>query len=289
MGVAAFTWGKDVRVAKLPSWFVNPFTVEIVGRRPQRDPLRQPSFPLERRVQLVAYMDLWQLTHLALPLLLPMRSEDWSGLLIDEIDDVHQRIRFGTRFDGRDFNKGRLSFTCPYPEQLTPFITFCQAGREAGPLLRARSVFEGRRRPCLEVHNSCNVNTYVDSAIQSAPADRRKTLQDQKEIVRRTLRQMGGVSTDELAKEFKQVLAKGGQQQAERFYDLRGSVTTEMDRAGISTLVQKYVTGHATSDILFEYVGLDPREEMQKYFRGIGLLLEAMHERARELGVKLPI
>ena len=280
-------WGKDVRVAKLAPWFVNPFTSDVVGQRPQKDPLRPPSFPLARRVQLVSYMDVWQLSHLALPLVLPMRPEDSAGLLVDEIDYARQLLRFGTRFEGRDFNKGRQSLACPYPQQLTPFLRFSQAGRQAGPLLRARSIFEGQRQAPVEVHTTADIAVHINNAISLAPHERRKTLQDQKVIVRRALREFGGVTTDELAKEFKQVMGNAGQEQVDRFYDLRGSINTELDRAGVSTLVQKYVTGHALTDILNEYVSLDPATEMQKYFDRLGPLFYAMHERAQQLGMKL--
>ena len=62
-----------------------------------------------------------------------------------------------------------------------------------------------------------------------------------------------------------------------------------MERAGVSHLVQRYVTGHTASDILFEYVSLEPHKEMQKYFVTIEPLLIAMHHQAQQLGLKLPI
>ncbi|MCI0335281.1 MAG: hypothetical protein L0228_18890 [Planctomycetes bacterium] len=91
-----------------------------------------------------------------------------------------------------------------------------------------------------------------------------------------------------IAAEFRDVLRKAGLEKCGRFYDLRGSDNTEMERAGASHLVQRYVTGHATADILSEYVALDPATEMQKYFVTIEPLLDAMLNRARQLRITLP-
>ena len=57
------------------------------------------------------------------------------------------------------------------------------------------------------------------------------------------------------------------------FYNLRGSISTDLNRAGVSRLVQRYVSGHTTSHILMDYVSLDPATEMQKYFEQIKPLL----------------
>ena len=97
---------------------------------------------------------------------------------------------------------------------------------------------------------------------------------------------MGGVSEDGLAKEFKTILVKAGLPDSIRFYDLRGSINTELNQAGVSHLVQRYVTGHTTRDILNEYVTLDPVTEMRKYFAKAEPLLSALAERAGELGLR---
>lgn len=284
-----FNWGKDVQVAKLPASFVNPFTADIVGQRPQKDPLRRQSFPLLRRIQLVQNMDEWQLTHLALSIVLPLRPEDCAALLIEDVDFEMHLLTFGTRFGGRDFNKGRVSFRVPFPTSMVPVLRFCSGGRACGPLLRARRIFEGRRKPLRELAAGCDVNLHIEDAFRRASPRDLKTPQDQKQLVRRIFREIGGVSERELTREFSSVLANVGLSKIGRFYDLRGSVNTEMDRAGVTHLVQRYVTGHTTADILNVYVSLDPVVEMQKYFATVQPLLEAMLHRAYQLGLKLPI
>ena len=204
----AFAWAKDVQVAKLPSSFVNPFTVEIVGERPRKDPLRRQLFPCEQRTRLVANMDEWQLSHLALSMVLPLRPEDFAGLLVGDVDFEKQHLAFGSRFAGRDFNKGHVSFVSPFPAALIPFLRFVIGGRTDGPLLRARTIFEGRRRPGRAVAAGRDTTWHIDDAFRQASARDLKTLQDQKRLVRRTIREMGGVLDGELAEEFRSVLRK---------------------------------------------------------------------------------
>ena len=233
-------------------------------------------------------MDEWQLTHLALSFVLPLRPEDCAGLLIGDVDFEGNYLRFGTRFEGRDFNKGRQSFTVPIPLQLTPLLQIAIGDRVSGPVLRSRTVFEGRRNPELEIATGRRALDHIEAAIAQATHQELKTAQDQKKLVRRTIRQMGGVSERELTREFSKVIGSGGSQDAGRFYDLRSATSTELERAGVSHLVQRYVTGHTTSDILNVYVALDPATEMQKYFKMIQPLLDAMLSRANQLGLRLP-
>ena len=98
---------------------------------------------------------------------------------------------------------------------------------------------------------------------------------------------MGGVSEDSLAKELTKLLARCGIADGIRMYDLRGSINSELNAAGVSFLDQRYVTGHGTKDILNQYVSLAPRGQMPKYFATIQPLLAAMKGRADELGMVL--
>jgi hypothetical protein len=226
-------------------------------------------------------MDLWHLTHFAIAMVLPLRPEDFTGLLISEVSLDEALLRFGTRLQGRDFNKGRQSFVTPFPPEIVPLISACIGGRKNGPLLRTRTVFEHSRQPELQVESSDDVMRHIDQALAAAQV---QTEQDQKALVRQVLSRMGGVSPGSLAKEFKSLVAASGVPSA-RFYELRGSINTDLNDAGVSHLVQRYVTGHTTKDILSTYVSLDPRREMQKYFSHIGALLNAITARALELGV----
>ena len=126
---------------------------------------------------------------------------------------------------------------------------------------------------------------HFETALKRAPEGEVQAVQDSKRLFRRVLRAMGGVSENALAREFELLLARVAPSNAQRFYDLRASCSSELERSGVSHLVQRYVTGHTTDDILFEYNSLDPVREMQKYFASIELLLAAMTQRASELGL----
>lgn len=279
-----FYWARNPAVNRIPAIFVNPFDKDIVGIRPGKDPLRRAAFPIHRRMELVQHMDTWQLTHFAIAMILPLRPEDYTGLLISEVDLDERLLRFGTRLQGRDFNKGRQTFVTPFPPEILPLILTCIGGRKDGPLLRKRTVFVDSRRAEVQVGSSEDVVFSIDRELAAAPAEKVQTEQDQKHLIRQVLGQMGGVSSDSLAKEFKCLLAAAGVPPA-RFYELRGSINTDLNDAGVSHLAQRYVTGHTTKDILNTYVSLDPTCEMQKYFRHMEPLLIAITARSRELGL----
>lgn len=270
---------------ELPSNFVNPFCEGIVGKKPKKDPLRRQQLPVEQRIRLVQAMDRWQLTHLVLSLVLPLRPEDCSGLLISDVDFQNRRLVFGTRMGGRDFNKGHRQFVVPFPMELMPLLRFCIDGRAAGPVVRRRTVIEGRSRPKVIVTLPEHVLDQFERALAAADPDSVQTLQDQKALFRSTLRRMGGTSGDEMNREFKSLLGPAGIPKDTRLYDLRSAVTSEMYKAGVADLTLRYVTGHTTGDILNEYISFDPADEVQKYFELIRPLLDEIKLKAQSLGI----
>ena len=85
---------------------------------------------------MVRRMDSWQLCQLAIALVLPLRPEDYTGLLISEVDFNERVLNFGTRLGGWDFNKGQQSFRTSFPPEMEPLLRRCVDGRSDGPLLR---------------------------------------------------------------------------------------------------------------------------------------------------------
>ena len=179
----------------------------------------------------------------------------------------------------------KLMDAWPFPSAIEPLLRRCVAGRADGPLLRRRAIFAGRSQPNSIVNSVADVVAHFDTALQRSPEGEVQAAQDSKRLFRRVLREMGGVSEDELAREFKRILAKVTRSNLKRFYDLRASCCSDLERSGVSHLVQRYVTGHTTDDILFEYNSLDPVSEMQKYFVSIELLFTTMTQRGSELGL----
>ena len=111
--------------------------------------------------------------------------------------------------------------------------------------------------------------------------------QDGKQLFRRLLRAMGGVSPDSLAKEFDQVSANIQVPAGARFYDLRGSATTDLKDARVDLLLRKYVTGHSLdAEIMSRYESLKLHADMEVYFQHIQPLLNAITARSRLLGLQ---
>ena len=281
-----FAWARRPEVNQLPLTFLNPFTEEIVGFRPRKDPLRPMVFPLEGRIALVRLMDRWQLCHLAMALVLPLRPEDFSGLLISEVKFTDCTLSFGRRLSGWDFNKGQQTFNVPYPPELDSLLRICAGDRPDGPLLRQRTIFEGRRQPKITINSTEEIRDRSNGTLAVAKPGEIEAAQDGKRLFRRLLRDMGGVSPDSLAKEFRLLLTQLESPDRARFYELRGSVNTDLNTAGVSHLFQLYVTGHAVDgEILSRYVSLQLVAEMQKYFQYVQPLLVSIRERSAELGM----
>ncbi|MCY2995647.1 MAG: hypothetical protein NTY19_48545 [Planctomycetota bacterium] len=281
-----FFWGRRPEVGQLPSAFGNPFTEDLVGSRPKKDPLRPTVFPINLRVALVGQMDRWQLCQLGMALVLPLRPEDYTGLLISEVDFDGRQLRFGTRLGGWDFNKGKQTFRVPFPVELEPLLRACVAGRNDGPLLRQRTVVDGRRQPKLQVNSIEDIRECFQRAMAGAKPDVIQAKQDGKRLFRRSLLAMGGVSPDSLAKEFNELAREATVPTGARFYDLRGSVTTDLKDARVDRLIQLYVTGHSLDpEILSRYVSLKLEEDMRGYFRHIRPLLDSIQARTSLLGL----
>ena len=209
--------------------------------------------------------------------------DEWTGLLVSDVDFSKQLIRSQTRFEGRDFNKGRQSFCISFPPHLEPLLRRCIGGRTEGPLLRSRSVFTASRRSRIEVHSFAELEGPTRS-----PSSRRSQGNDHFRTRRQgtlpaTSATNGRDFPDTLGTEFKRLVV--GDTRSITIRDLRSSISTEMNEAGMSHLALRYVTGHSTNDVLNSYVKVDVAEEMFKYFRHVQGLLEAIAQRSRDLGL----
>jgi integrase len=275
-------WAARPDIRLLPFDFINPFTKEIVGDRPRKDPLRKQILPLDLRVALIKNLDCWQLPTIGLAALLPFRPEDLEAILISDIDFSAKTLRLGTRFQGADFNKGKVDYQMPLPAELMPVLTACAGDRIEGPLLLRRSIWNRSRFPKLDSIDRDEFPALLRERLISEGA-RTSSANDRKEITRGLLRDLGAVDTDQLGKEFKRQLARSTGVNT-NLYQLRHAVSTDMSRAGIRHLELRYLTGHSTDDIMNEYVSLDPKGEMQKYYNFAKPLLEAIEKRGAELG-----
>jgi integrase len=277
-------WAQRPEIRKLPADWANPVTEDVVGKAARKNPLREDKLPLEARVRLAASMDHWQLCQLALSLTLPLRPEEASGLLISDINWDKHWLEFRTRLGGADFTKGRQDFVVPFPAELGPILRACAGGRAEGPLLRSRAAFEKPWQ--VSVTSTADLVMAYDKLLARAPSGTVLTEQDRKQVFRTLLRDLGGVSPDQLAREFRSVLCNHGLGQEVSLYTLRHAVTTAMHRTpGMPHLELSYLTGHTTRSILAEYVPFDPGRAMQLYFATIQPLLDVVTKQAHALGL----
>jgi integrase len=278
-----FAWASNPAVRKLPAGWANPLTRDLVGSPAAKDPLREDLLPLDVRARLAGLMDAWQLCHLGPSLVLPLRPDEATGLLVGDVDFRRGWLEFGHRFGDANFTKEATAFRLPFPGQLGPIYRACIQGRAEGPLLRSRRAFRDPGRAA--VPSPEELRRRYEELLLRQPRDGVQAAHDRKLLFRRLLRQLGGVSEDSMAREFKKVLAAAGVTNGATLYTLRGSVTTAMQGANLPHLEMRYLTSHSTNDILNVYATLDPVGAMRKYFDTIRPLLDAIADRARALGL----
>ncbi|AMV17428.1 hypothetical protein [Planctomyces sp. SH-PL14] len=276
----ALNWAVSPYVRMLPSEFVNPVTRDIIGSKPIKNPLRECVLPMEKRIEIVGHMDRWQLVNLSTLLVLPTRTEDVSGAIISDFDLANRTWRLGTRLGGNDFNKGRVDVVMPLPSQIIAILRMAEAGRVAGPMFLRRKCSSRNRKG---FRSADEFRSLCDARLAAAKGGEVQTDQDRKQVIRNLLCKCGAVTGDMIHREIRALFDQAGVASGIRPYDLRGAVTTDMSRAGVQHLERRYLTLHATSDILNDYQPLDPVTEMDKYFRFIMPLLEALDRRSQEL------
>lgn len=280
-------WAARADVRKLPVDFANPITHELLGPKPVKDPLRECPITLQHRVKMVDVMDEWQFLHLAPFLLLPTRLEDLAGALVSDFDLEQATWRLGARCGGNDFNKSRVEVQMPLPAVLVALLRRTIGGKTDGPMFCARRFWRTNRVPEHSFSTRGEFESLCDHYFRKAKKSEIGTEQDRKKLVRRLIRDCGGVATDAIGCELKKLMAAVGIDRKVPPYQIRAAVTTELHRAGVPQLELRYLTMHSPNDILNEYTTLDPRGEMEKYFRTVDPLLKVLGQRAAALGFKI--
>ena len=192
-------------------------------------------------------------------------------------------MRLRTRFDGADFSKEKTNLLLPLPEELMPVLNTCAGDRFEGLLLRRRAIWDWSKLAKEYVIDRAHFKVCLQERLVSQ-GSQVTSANDRKKITRSILRDLGGIDTNQLAKEFKhQIKTSAGINTP--LYQMRHAVSTDMSRAGIRLLELRYLTGHSVrKEIMDEYVALEPQKEMQKYFNFAAPLLKAIEKRGQELG-----
>jgi integrase len=227
---------------------------------------------------------------LAWQYVLPLRPEQVSGLLISDVDWENHVFSFGTRFDGRDFTKSGTSFRVPFPEEWEPLLRAAIGNRCDGPVFLRPKVFTGQECLKIQLIRPGDMETAAKETLAEAAAVGNLTDNDAKDVCRATIALAGGIMPDELSDQFARVAAKAGVLDNVRYYDLRGSVESEMEAVGMPSTHQRYVMGHETiaGGSLDEYMVLNLekiRESMNRYFDFVRELISATVERGKFLGL----
>lgn len=276
----ALKWACRAEVRNLPPDFINPISQDLISKSSSKDPLRKCKFPLKRRIELLNAMDDWQFKSLSILLVIPIRFEDVSGLIISDVDFETQQIYFGSRFGGSDFNKGKVDVKIPVPDELMPLLRISKGERVEGPLFLSRKICQEKSSLKNVFNSTSELEQQFQNELSNAPKRSVQNGQDRKNVFRNLLKKSGGITSAYVGKQVRQLI---GKDESIRPYDLRGSVTQEMKEAGIHHMDLRYLTEHAVNDIMNEYSGLNPEQEIVKYYNKISPLLEAIKTRTEQL------
>lgn len=280
----ALHWARNAAQRKLPADWPMPLTRDLIGKPRDKDPLRRDKVPVTARIALVQCMDLWQMCQLVFSLVLTLRPDEAAGLIISDVNYDEGWLEFGAQFKDANFTKARTAFNVPFPKELLPVLRACVGGRNEGPLLQRRAAFERKRRT-RQASSLEELDNLFQAELSRQPRETVQSEQDRKVIFRKLLRRLGGVSEDVMNKEFKHLLRAAGLRNGSTLYTLRSAVTTSMHAADIPLLELRYLTGHATNDIMNTYTSLDPVSAMHRYFDTIRPLLDAIASRCEQLGL----
>ncbi len=273
-------WARQPSINKLPAQWSNPLTRDIVGTRPEKDPLRTVALPFESRIRLINTMNARQLCRLAISMILPLRPEEVCGLLLSDVDLSKSWVEVGTRFSGGDHSKGRTSFKVPYPAELMPILVQCIGDRNEGPLLCSPAATPSQLQ---QPKSRDEIQRLFNARLATIEPSEVQNENDRKAVFRALLQDLGGLSPKQLGREFKRLARSIGITACLK--DARHGVATAMERSGMDLLHLRYLTSHSTNDIMNAYVVLDPTSAMQKYFATIKPLLSALSKRAEALGI----
>jgi hypothetical protein len=284
----ALNWAAKSQVRLLPPDFVQPISSETIGAKPHKDPLRPTVIGLERRLRLVRMSNAFQLITFAPQYILPLRPEQLAGLLVRDVDWEDNVLVFGTRFDEHDRTKGKTNFRVPFPEKWEPVIRIAVGERSSGPLYVRHDIFNNEQQPELVCQARTDLDKAVNSALEAQAAKGPLPDGDAKDICRSVIRKAGGVTPDELQRDFMQLANLAGFDGSFRYYDLRGSVVTEMERVGVQSHIQRYVMGQHKLDpgTLDPYRSLTIdglRDSLQPHWDFCAELIDGVLVRGRKL------
>ena len=232
--------------------------------------------------------DAFQLVTFAPQYILPLRPEQLTGLLIRDVDWENHVLIFGTRFDEHDRTKGQTSFRVPFPAKWEPVIRAAVRERSAGPLYVERNIFEGDQQPKLTCRNRTDLDDALHAALEAGAARGPLPAGDAKDICRNVIHQAGGITPDALQRDFMKLANVAGLDGNFRYYDLRGSIVTEMERVAVPTHIQRYIMGQQVLDpgTLDPYRSLTIeglREAVQPHWDFCRELIDGVLDRGRRL------
>jgi integrase len=278
---ALYQWAADPQRGNLlPSGFLNPFrAANGAGRKSERDLFGEPDITCQMAKDLLGACDDYQLRIFALLIFQGLRAGEPAFLFHEYLDQQWLRIPCNEQIEYQ--TKGKRDKRLPLFEPLGSLLR--RAPHEQGLLFLRRSVVCGLETAPLAGASLKQLAREYEKRVAAASAPNaleRQRIRDQ------VLHDAGGISYDQIEKEFGILARKLGWPKQATCKDLRHLFRVSLMNARVPEPIIQYMMGQSPSRAaITAYTHLEPKVLREEYSRVLetqwGELVEAFKRRCR--------
>lgn len=280
---AMLAWAADPeRGGLLPDYFRNPFLHRSEPRRiAAADPLAEPDIDLAMALDLVRSCDRWQLRLFAPMLLFGLRASEPCYLFHEYLQDGWLRVPCNPDLGYQ--TKGGRDKRFPLVPELEPLWGLLHRNEDVGLLYQRRHVSEGRQRAPWGNVSLAELTAEFGKRCATARA---RTAFHRQQIRDALLRDAGGLTYDQVEREFGALARRLNWPSAATLKDLRHLFATTLGNTAMPEAYRRYLMGHAPGKAaVMAYTHLNRLRE--HYRQAVGgewaPLVDAIRERLGEI------
>jgi hypothetical protein len=238
---AVFEWAADPdRGQLLPEGFRNPFLRAAGARSPLRgDPLAPPDVTVDMAVTLIQACDRFQLRLLGPLVLFGLRAAEPCHLFTEHVRDGWLRVPCLPAFDL--WTKGKRDKSLPLIDDLAPLWYILKPAADSGLLFERRAVGDGRGRAPLRGRSPADLAGEYRKRLAAGS----KSAADRARVRESVFREAGGLTYDDIRREFRAIAGRLGWPAAATVKDLRHLFATTMNDGVMPDGYRRYLLGHS--------------------------------------------
>ena len=256
-------------------------------RRLAKSALSTTPIQPDEVVAIIRQADLYQLVLFSFHIFHGARVTEPCWLMLEFLDRAGSWIDYRCIDELGYHTKGGTNKCLPVPAPMKQALAELTAGRAGGPILGKRRLVQHHRR---RRERQCTFRGLVRMVEQQSPDNWTQRVHTGLTV----LKEAGGITGDDVRREFAQLVHRAGVRRDLRPKALRHHFATALERADIPYYTRKYLLGHAisarghhTGDPTAIYTHLDPDFIRAGYQRlldePLSTVTEAFAERLAEL------